>query len=405
VKINFLSILLFSVRGFKQFAFSSVVASLAIAMAGGLFLSTWKIKEGAQNSFRLSSGGFDAVLGARGSKLQLILNSVFHIEASPGNLDWEQYELIKQNRAVKEAYPIAVGDNYMGYRLVGTLPSLFENHEWRKGEKYKIKKGGRIFSESNKEALVGSYVANKLGLRLGDTFHPYHGLTFKEESKHNDIYTVVGILGQTGTPSDKVIWIPIMGIQNMEGHSAEHSNSVSAVLLNLRGAAGFALEMKYNKQGDVATFAWPIPAILADFFDRLTWFEKILQWIAYLIGLMSTLIILSVLRSSLNERKREFAIIRCLGASRSFVTCVVLGQSLIISAVGALGSLLIYFLTSSIATFFIRENTGVMIEPFQWDMIFIHVIYGTLLLGLISGVIPAISAYRVEISKSLQQNS
>ena len=216
---------------------------------------------------------------------------------------------------------------------------------------------------------------------------------------------VVGILGQTGTPSDKVIWIPIMGIQNMEGHSAEHSNSVSAVLLNLRGAAGFALEMKYNKQGDVATFAWPIPAILADFFDRLTWFEKILQWIAYLIGLMSTLIILSVLRSSLNERKREFAIIRCLGASRSFVTCVVLGQSLIISAVGALGSLLIYFLTSSIATLFIRENTGVMIEPFQWDMIFIHVIYGTLLLGLISGVIPAISAYRVEISKSLQQNS
>ena len=149
-------------RGFKQFAFSSVVASLAIAMAGGLFLSTWKIKEGAQNSFRLSSGGFDAVLGARGSKLQLILNSVFHIEASPGNLDWEQYELIKQNKAVKEAYPIAVGDNYMGYRLVGTLQSLFENHEWRKGEKYKIKKGGRIFSEFNKEALVGSYVANKL---------------------------------------------------------------------------------------------------------------------------------------------------------------------------------------------------------------------------------------------------
>ena len=140
-----------SFRGIRQFLFSSLIASLSIAMAGCLFLSTWKIKEGAQNSFRLSSGGFDAVLGARGSKLQLILNSVFHIEASPGNLDWKQYELIKQNKAVKEAYPIAVGDNYMGYRLVGTLPSLFENHEWRKGEKYKIKKGGRIFQNSIKK--------------------------------------------------------------------------------------------------------------------------------------------------------------------------------------------------------------------------------------------------------------
>lgn len=138
-------------RGFKQFAFSSVVASLAIAMAGGLFLSTWKIKEGAQNSFRLSSGGFDAVLGARGSKLQLILNSVFHIEASPGNLDWEQYELIKQNKAVKEAYPIAVGDNYMGYRLVGTLPSLFENHEWRKGKNIKSKKAEEFFQNPIKK--------------------------------------------------------------------------------------------------------------------------------------------------------------------------------------------------------------------------------------------------------------
>ena len=79
-----------SFRGIRQFLFSSLIASLSIAMAGGLFLSTWKIKEGAQNSFRHSSSGFDAVLGARGSKLQLILNAIFHLEASPGNLDWEQ---------------------------------------------------------------------------------------------------------------------------------------------------------------------------------------------------------------------------------------------------------------------------------------------------------------------------
>ena len=90
MKTNLRTLFLLCNRGVRQFAFSSFVASLAIAMAGGLFLGTWKIKEGAQEAFNLSSGGFDAVLGARGSKLQLILNAVFHLEASPGNLKWEQ---------------------------------------------------------------------------------------------------------------------------------------------------------------------------------------------------------------------------------------------------------------------------------------------------------------------------
>ena len=405
MNLKFRSICLLSVRGIKQFGFSSIVASLAISMAGGLFLSTWKIKEGTQNAFSLSSGGFDAVLGARGAKLQLILNAIFHLEDSPGNLDWEQYEIIKENRAVKAAYPIAVGDNYLGYRLVGTLSSLFTDHEWKKGKKYEIHKGGRIFLDSNKEALVGSFVATKLGLKIGDTFHPYHGLTFKEDSKHNDIYKVVGILKPTGTPSDRVIWVPIMGIQHMEGHAEEYANSVSAVLLKLRGAAGFGLEMKYNKQGNIATFAWPIPAIIADFFSRLTWFEKVLQLISILIGVMSCMIILAVLRNSLHERRREFAILRCLGANRSFVTNVVIGQSCIISFFGALGSLIIYFLTSSFAAFLIREETGVMLDPFAWDSILMYSFVGIILLGLFSAIFPAISAYRFEISKNLQLNS
>ena len=111
--------------------FSSLVAAFSIALAGGLLLSTLKIQKQTQTSFNNASGGFDAVLGARGSKLQLILNALFHLDASPGNLSWEQYELIKNTHGVKEAYPIAVGDNYLGYRLVGTDPELFHKHEWK----------------------------------------------------------------------------------------------------------------------------------------------------------------------------------------------------------------------------------------------------------------------------------
>lgn len=327
-------------KGFRQHFFASLVAAFSIALAGGLLLSTMKIQKQTQTSFNNASGGFDAVLGARGSKLQLILNALFHLDASPGNLPWEQYELIKNTPGVKEAYPIAVGDNYLGYRLVGTDPKLFYDHEWKKGEKYKLRQG-RIFSEMAKEALVGSFVAKKLNLKIGDRFQPYHGLNFKEDTQHEDIYVVVGLLEATGTPSDKVIWVPIKGIQLMEGHDQEMAQSVSAVLLSLKGAAGFNLEIRYNRQGNLATFAWPVAATLASFFDKMNWFRGVLQVIAYVIAVVGVLMVASTMHSSLNERKRDFAILRSLGSSRVIVMGVIMGHAWLISLLGALGSILI----------------------------------------------------------------
>tara|TARA_B100000242_G_scaffold26016_4_gene15825 strand:+ start:22242 stop:23462 length:1221 start_codon:yes stop_codon:yes gene_type:complete len=396
------TILFLAQKGFGQHAFSSLVASLTIALAAGLFLSTFKIKEEANKAFSNASGGFDAVLGARGSKLQLILNALFHLEASPGNLSWEQYETILKTPGVREAFPIAVGDNYLGYRLVGTLPNLFTDHQWRPGENYKVQKGGRIFTDSAKEALVGSMVARKLNLKIGDRFHPYHGLTYKEESKHSDIYVVVGLLEATGTPADRVIWIPIKGIQLMEGHDASMAQSVSAVLLTLRGAAGFSLDLKYNKQGDRATLAWPVASILGSFFNKLNWFEDVLSLVAYMVAFIGSMIIFATLRSAMNERIREFAILRCLGASRRDVTFVVLAQSLMISFLGALGSLLFSFVIHSITARLIREQTGVVMEGIAIDQATSITFFALLLIGLLSGLLPALRAYRVNLSENLK---
>ena len=396
------TILFLAQKGFGQHALSSLVASLTIALAAGLFLSTFKIKEEANKAFSNASGGFDAVLGARGSKLQLILNALFHLEASPGNLSWEQYETILKTPGVREAFPIAVGDNYLGYRLVGTLPNLFTDHQWRPGENYKVQKGGRIFTDSAKEALVGSMVARKLNLKIGDRFHPYHGLTYKEESKHSDIYVVVGLLEATGTPADRVIWIPIKGIQLMEGHDASMAQSVSAVLLTLKGAAGFSLDLKYNKQGDRATLAWPVASILGSFFNKLNWFEDVLSLVAYMVAFIGSMIIFATLRSAMNERIREFAILRCLGASRRDVTFVVLAQSIMISFLGALGSLLFSFVIHSITARLIREQTGVVMEGIAIDQATITTFFALLLIGLLSGLLPALQAYRVNLSENLK---
>jgi hypothetical protein len=192
---------------------------------------------------------------------------MFHMGSSTGLLSWEEYEQLRDTRGVKEAYPTAVGDNYKGFRLVGTLPELFEEHEWSKGKKYEVKEGGRIFSENEKEALVGNFVAKELELSIGDEFNPYHGLSFDENKRHQDTFVVVGLLEPTGTPSDNVIWIPIKGVQQMEGHDPASARSVSAVLLSLRGTVGFQLDMKYNKQGNPTTFAWPVAGVLSSFFQ------------------------------------------------------------------------------------------------------------------------------------------
>lgn len=420
---RFTVIALLAWRGLKQHAFSSFVAVFTISMAGGLFLSTWKIKEETQKAFTNCSGGFNGVLGARGSKLQLILNSIFHLEASPGNLSWEQYELIRDNRGVKEAYPIAVGDNYHGYRLVGTLPELFQKHEWKEGRKYEVKGSGRIFSENAKEALVGDFAARKLGFAIGSKFHPYHGLDFDETKRHEEIYVVVGVLEPTGTPADKVIWVPIKGIQHMEDHDPAAAESVSAVLLVLRTAAGFQLDMKYNKQGNQATLAWPVAATLASFFDRLSWFEDILALVSFFVALVGSLIIFATLRTVMNEKKREYAILRCLGASRLVVTSVVLAQSLFLSLFGLLGSFLAYGGIGFTAAHLIREQTGVVMDPLTlvslvpkntndsfWTLVepflpLLIIVLGIFLIGFVSGLIPAFQAYRSSLSENLSAKS
>ena len=390
-----------ALKGFRQHMFGSLVAAFSIALAGGLLLGTLKIQKQTKSSFNNASGGFDAVLGARGSKLQLVLNALFHLDSSPGNLSWEQYELIKNTPGVKEAYPIAVGDNYLGYRLVGTDPQLFYRHEWKKGEKYKLQ-SGRVFSEMAKEALVGSFVAERLKLKIGDRFQPYHGLNFKEDAQHQDVYVVVGLLEATGTPSDKVIWVPIKGIQLMEGHDAEMAKSVSAVLLSLRGATGFNLEIKYNRQGNQATFAWPVAATLASFFEKMNWFRRVLEVISYVIAVVGILMVSSTMRSSINERKRDFAILRSLGSSRMVVTGVILGHTFIISLLGAVSSIGImqgiWWVTESL----IVEETGVLLGSMGLGLQDFGVLAGVVVTGLLGGLWSAAYVYRSDLARNLQ---
>jgi hypothetical protein len=116
-------------RSLRQHLLSTVVTALSLALAGGLLMSVWVVKRQARATFTGQTGAWDAVLGARGAKLQLVLNALFHLEASPGNVAFADFQTLSSNRAVALAIPIAVGDNYLGYRIVGTLTNLFTEAE------------------------------------------------------------------------------------------------------------------------------------------------------------------------------------------------------------------------------------------------------------------------------------
>jgi putative ABC transport system permease protein len=388
-------------KSLRQHALSTAITALSIALAGGLLMSVWVVKEQSHDTFTRIDAGFDAVLGVRSSELQLVLNSVFHLEASPGNLTWEDYLQIKGRTSVELAVPIAVGDNYRGFRLVGTIPEMFTKPEYAPGRKYRLQ-AGRLFNPELREAVVGSYAAERLGLKPGSTFHPYHGLLFNEKSQHAETYVVVGVLEPSNTPTDRVIWIPLEGIQKMSGHDPKMASDVSAVLVKLRTPiAGKSLEVMYNKQGDRLTFAWPIGRVMAQLLDKIGWFDRVLTLVAYLVAVVATGSVLASIYNSMNERRREIAIMRALGAGRRTVFLSIVLEAAAITALGmVLGFAFYAAICSGVATI-VRAQTGVALDPLAFHWVMVWAPAAMIALGALAGTVPGVKAYRTDVAENL----
>ena len=397
-----MTLLLIVSRSLRQHALSSCVTLISTALASGLLISVWAVKEGSQAAFTGMTGGFDAVLGARAAKLQLVLNAVFHLETSPGNLAWQDYLEIQQNPNVARAVPIAMGDNYRGYRLVGTTLEYFTETHPGPGPRHPVRQPGRLFDPAAREAVVGDFVARRLGLKRGDVIHPFHGLLFDEKEQHAETYLVVGILEPTNTPADRVIWIPLEGIQTMGGHDPSAVSEISAVLVKLKTTlAGRQLELLYNKEGARLTFAWPIGQIMAQLFQKISWFDRVLELIAGLVAFVATGSVLASIYNSMNERRRELAILRALGARRRTLFSAVVLESSAIAAAGAVVGFGVYLAITSGVASVLRAKTGVVLDPWEFRPVLIWAPLGVILAGALAGVVPAVKAYRTPVVENL----
>jgi putative ABC transport system permease protein len=255
-----------------------------------------------------------------------------------------------------------------------------------------------------REAVVGSFAAARLGLRRGDRFQPYHGLRFNEAEQHEESYVVVGILEPSNTPADRVLWIPLRGVQRMSGHDPRATEELSAVLVRLKGGsplAGKQLEARYNREETRLMFAWPIAQIMARLFDKIAWFDRVLALIAYLVALLATGSILASVHNSLNERRRDIAILRALGAHRRTIFGAVVLEA---ASIAALGMALGYAIHGTItwgAAHLIRAQTGVVLDPLAFHPVLVWAPLAMLALSALAGVVPATKAYRTDVATNL----
>jgi putative ABC transport system permease protein len=404
-------------RSLRRHALSTAITVGSVGLACGLVLAVFAIQDQSVRAFTAGPLGFDAVLGARGSQLQLVLNAVFHLETSPGNIPWSLYEAMAGNPQVRRAIPYAVGDNYAGFRIVGTTSALFESQNGT-APPLRVRTGGQLFDSSRKEAVLGSTAARETGLAVGDVFHPYHGLIFDESMRHQEEYRVVGILEPSNTPSDRVVWIPIDAFYRMSGHvlrgSGEvyeakdgapiptESKEVSAVMLELRSPqSGFFLDQMINKQGKAATLAWPIGRVMAELFDKLGWATRVLTLVAYLVVLVAAGSIVASITNTMNERRREFAILRALGARRRTVSAAIVLEAGTIGALGAGLGFAVYAAIFALAHAVVKSQTGVVLDPWSGHIVFILAPAAVVLLAAAAGLLPARQAYATDVATHL----
>ena len=350
-----------------------------------------------EEQFSQNADNIDLVLGAQGSPLQLILSSVYQVDAPTGNINYDSAKVWMKHPFIRSAVPLAFGDNYLGYKIVGTTPEYLEKFS------AKIEKG-KIFRKDF-EVVVGNTIAQKLNLKVGDKFNGTHG-DAKEGELHEEFqYVVTGIASPTGKVLDNLILGTIESVWAMHGNHHEEAHEepkeITSVLLKFRNKMGIVTWPRIiaqNTKMQVASPAIEINRLFTLFGIGL----KTLEYLAYGIMFISGVSIFIALYNRLKERQYEFALLRLHGASRLQIFSLVVVESLFLCGVGyffgtILGRIALRWLSNAAADDFKMEfNPNEIIWEKEGYLFLI-----TLFVGVIAATIPAIKAYRMNISKTL----
>ena len=399
---------------------TALLTILAIALSVTLLLAVEKIRVEAKESFANTISGTDLIVGARSGSVQLLLYSVFRIGNATNNISWESYQEFANHKRVKWTIPISLGDSHRGYRVMGTTDAYFEHYRYAKTHALEFTQGRQF--EDVFETVLGADVAAQLGYSLNEEIIIAHGIGKAGITKHKDRpFKIVGILKKTGTPVDRTVHVSLQGIEAMHlgwrggapmrGLKISQDQirqlelkpkAITAFMVGLNSKIStFKVQREINEYKEEAMLAILPGVALQELWGLMSVAEQALLTISIFVVITGLIGMLTMILSSLNERRREMAILRSVGARPAHIFSLMMSESGLLATLGAtLGVMMLYALLF-IAQPILENEYGLHITISmlnQYDLTLLGIIAVS---GFVVGLIPAIRAYRNSLADGM----
>jgi putative ABC transport system permease protein len=409
-----------AIKSFRNRKFTTILTIVSIALSVTLLLGVERIRKEARTSFANTISGTDLIVGARSGPVQLLLYSVFRIVNATNNISWKSYQEIARNPNIKWTLPISLGDSHKGYRVMGTNIDYFEFFRFA-GRRRLEMSDGRIF-EGVFDAVLGAEVAQALGYDIGDPMIIAHGTGEVSMIKHDDKpFKVVGILKKTGTPVDRTVHVPLEGIEaihidwkdgapipgmSMSPDQVIKMNlkpkAITAFFIGLKSRiAAFSVQRFVNEYSEEPLLAILPGVALQELWDLIGVAEKALLAVSSFVVVVGLSGMLITLMTSLNERRREMAILRSVGARPLHVFSLIVGESAMLTIAGVAGGVGLLYGLLSVCQPLILSRFGLYI-PISGLSAYELILTGIVCLaGLVIGMIPGYQIYRYSLADGM----
>ncbi|MCG8378281.1 MAG: ABC transporter permease [Proteobacteria bacterium] len=399
---------------------SILLTILSIAISVSLLLGVDHLRRQAKDSFSKTVSGVDLIVGARSGQVNLLLYSVFRVGNATNNISWESYREIAENKNIAWTIPISLGDSHKGFRVMGTTQSYFDHYRFGDKQPLTFSKG-----ESFKgvyDAVLGYSVAKELGYQVEQKIIISHGLGKVSFSNHDDKpFTVVGILQATGTPVDRTVHVSLAGIEAIHLDwqqgvkipglviSAEDAlkhdltpASITAMMVGLKSKiATFKLQRYINEYRKEPLMAVLPGVALVELWQIVSVIENLLLIISAMVVVAGLTGMLTTLIAGLNERRREIAILRSLGAQPLYVFLLLMIEAVVLALIGCLlGVALIFVLLAIIKPILVTEY-GLFISAMPISLEMVYVLTIIISLATLLGLIPSLIAYKRSLKDGL----
>lgn len=393
---------------------------LAIAFSVMLLLGVEKVRTGARQSFADTISGTDLIVGARSGSLNLLLYSVFRIGNATNNVTWKSYQDIAKMPEVKWIVPISLGDSHHGFRVLGTNGDYFTHYKFRRGQSMTFSAGGPFADLF--DAVIGSDVVDALGYKVGDKIVVAHGVGSISFVEHEDKpFRVSGILAKTGTPIDRAVHVSLEAIEAIhvdwqsgapvpgESISADAvrkmdltPHAITAAMVGLDSKlATFKVQRRINDYAEEPLSAIMPGVALQELWGLIGTAETALSAVSAMVVATALLGMVTMILTTLNERRREMAILRSVGATPTTVLGLLAAEGGLLTLAGVITGTVGLYVGLYLARPYIDHAYGLSlgIDPPRADeWLKLGLIVAA---GFVAGLLPAIRAYRLSLADGM----